>query len=104
MQGLKWFSIWASRHPNQWFTNPPPRDPRLLWTGFEYIGGDEMAVGSAAHSGRENFAVVAIRDGRAFINRFVDGHWIGFQPVIGLTPQMLLRTPILLPDLATHGG
>jgi hypothetical protein len=104
MQGLKWYSIWASKHPNQWITVPAPRDPRLLWSGFEYIGGDEMVVSGAAHSGNKNFAAVAIRDGRIYVNRNQDGRWTGFQSVIGQTPQMQLRLPIILPAIAAHGG
>jgi hypothetical protein len=38
MQGLKWHSIWASKHPNQLFAPPAPPDPRLHWSGFEYSG------------------------------------------------------------------
>ena len=69
MQGLRWYSAWASMHPNQLMPIPPPRDPRLLWTSFEYIGGDEMMVSGTAHSGRKNLAAIAIRGGRLFVNR-----------------------------------
>jgi hypothetical protein len=104
MQGLKWHSIWASKHPNQLFTPPAPPDPRLLWSAFEYIGGDEMIVGGAAHTGRNNFAAVAVRDGRFYINRSAGGHWTGFQPIIGQQPEQILRLPIFLPSIAAHGG
>ncbi len=103
MQGLKWHSNWASKHYNQWFPVPPPPDPRLYWSGFEYIGGDEMVVGGAAHTGRKNFAAVAIRDGQFYINRNSDGSWTGFQPVIGQQPDQILRLPIFLPAITAHG-
>jgi hypothetical protein len=85
-------------------TVPAPREPRVLWSSFEYIGGDEMIVGSAANSGRKNFAALAIRDGRLYINRNDDGRWTGFQPVIGQAPQTIMRLPIIPPALAAHGG
>jgi hypothetical protein len=103
MQGLKWHSIWASKHPNQWFAPPAPPDPRLIWSGFEYIGGDEMFVGGAAHTGRNNFAAVAVRDGKFYINRNTGGRWTGFQPIIGQNPDQILRSPIFLPAIAAHG-
>jgi hypothetical protein len=104
MQGLRWFSISAGKHPWQFVTLPPPRDPRLLWSSFEYIGGDEMIVGGVANAGSKNFAAIAIYDGRIFINRYQDGRWTGFQPVIGQTSQMQLRLPVILPALAADGG
>jgi hypothetical protein len=103
MQGLRWHSIWANKHPNQLFAPPAPPDPRLLWSPFEYIGGDEMVVGGAAHTGRNNFVAVSIRDGRFYINRNVDGRWTGFQPIIGQNPEQILRVPIFLPAVAAHG-
>jgi len=104
MQGLKWHSIWASKHPNQLFVPPAPPDPRLLWSAFEYIGGDEMLVGGAAQAGRNNFVAVAIRDGQFYINRNADGRWTGFQPIIGQYPEQILRSPIFLPAIAAHGA
>lgn len=104
MQGLRWHSNWASKHPNQIFPAPPPPDPRLLWSGFEYVGGDEMLVGSAAHAGRKNFLAVAVRDGQFYLNRNIEGRWTGFQPLIGQTPEQILRSPIIRPAVASHGG
>ncbi|HKQ75074.1 MAG TPA: hypothetical protein VJ810_15365 [Blastocatellia bacterium] len=104
MQGLKWHSIWASRHPIQLITIPAPPDPRLLWSGFEYIGGDEMVVGGAAHTGRNSFVAVAVRDGQFYINRNADGRWTGFQPLIGQDPGQILHLPIFLPAIAAHGA
>jgi hypothetical protein len=104
MQGLKWHSIWASKHPNQWFVPPAPPDPRLLWSAFEYIGGDEMIVGGAVHSGRNNFVAVAVRDGRFYINRNAGGQWTGFQPMIGQHPDQILRLPIFLPAITAHAA
>ena len=104
MQGLRWYSAWASRHPNQLVAIPGPRDPRLLWTTFDYIGGDEMVVSGTANAGRRNFAAIAIRGGRLFINRSQDGRWTGFQQVIGQTPEMIWPLPIFLPGVAAHGG
>ncbi len=104
MQGLRWHSIWASKHPNQWFVAPAPPDPRLLWSAFEYIGGDEMLVSGAAHVGRNIFIAVAIRDGQLYINRNSNGLWSGFQPIIGQYPEQILRLPIFLPAIAAHGA
>jgi len=104
MQGLRWYSISASRHSNQFFPIPAPPDPRLLWSSFEYIGGDEMLVGNTAHSGSKNFAALAIRDGRIYINRNLNGCWTGFQPVIGQTTGTLFRLPVFLPNLSARGG
>jgi hypothetical protein len=104
MQGLRWHSSWSSAAPLQPILFPPLRDPLLNWSGFEYIGGDEMVVGSAAHSGSKNLVAVAIRDGVIYVNRYQGGRWIGFQQVVGQTPQMPLRLPIFLPAIASHGG
>ncbi len=106
MQGLyAWYSIWANRHPNQFVTVPAPRDPRLLWTTFEFIGGgDGTLVSGAANAGRNHFAAVAIKGGRAYVNRIQDGRWTGFQPVIGHTPEMIWPSPIFLPGVASHGS
>jgi hypothetical protein len=104
MQGLRWRSIWASRHPNQLVAPPAPPDPILLWSGFEYIGGDEMVVGGAAHTGRNNFVAVAISGGKFFINRNEGGRWTGFQPIIGQQPDQILPLPIFLPAVASHGA
>jgi hypothetical protein len=102
MQGLRWHSIWASKHPSQWVALPAPPDPMLLWSAFEYIGGDEMVVGGAAHTGRNNFVAVAVRDGQFYINRNANRHWTGFQPIIGQNPEQILRLPIFLPAIAAH--
>ena len=105
MQGLKWYSTWASKHPFQLVTIPAPRDPRLLWSGYEFIGGEGIVVSATAHAGRKHFSAVAIgMGGRLFINRLHDERWTGFQPVIGQTPNMILRSPVLLPAVASHGG
>ncbi|HKG23880.1 MAG TPA: hypothetical protein VKC34_18400 [Blastocatellia bacterium] len=106
MQGqLAWFSNWASMAPLQPITFPPQRDLLVSWSGFEDTGAREMVVGSAANSGRSNYAAVAIDfDGRILINRNREGRWTGFQPVIGQSPEMILRSPLVLPALAAHGG
>ncbi len=104
MQGLQWRSIWASKHPNQLVTIPAPPDPRLLWSAFEYIGGDEMIVGGAAHSGRNNFIAIATRDGQFYINRNEEGRWTGFQIIIGQNPDRVLRSPVFLPAISAHGA
>ncbi len=104
MQGLSWHSIWASKHPNQWFVPPAPPDPRLLWSAFESIGGDEMIVSGAAHTGINNFVAIAVRDGQLYVNRNAGGRWTGFQPIIGQSPEQILRSPIFLPAIAAHGA
>jgi hypothetical protein len=105
MEALQWFSNWATANPVQPVTNPPQRDPALSWSGPQSMGGSEMVVGAAAHTGSTNYAVVAIGvDGRVFINRSQQGHWTGFQHVAGQTPEMILRSPVILPTLAAHGG
>jgi len=102
-QNLAWYSNWSSLQPLQ--PVPPPRDPWLAWSGFEYIGGSEMVVGGAVHTGRNNFAAVAIHfDGRIYMNRYSNGRWTGFRQIVGQTPGMILRTPVILPSLASHGG
>lgn len=102
MQGLKWHSKWATKHHNQLFPFPPPLDPRLQWSPYEYIGGDEMVVGGAANAGRNSFVAVAIRDGQFYINRNRDGTWRGFQPMIGQQPDQILRLPVIVPAIAGH--
>jgi hypothetical protein len=92
------------KHPNQLVAPPAPPDPRLLWSAFECIGGDEMIVGGAAHAGRNNFVAVGVFGGKLFINRNAGGHWTGFQPVIGQNPEQILRVPIFLPSIAAHGA
>jgi hypothetical protein len=104
MQGLRWHSIWASKHPNQLVVAPAPPDPRLRWSAFDYIGGDEMVVGGAAHTGRNNFIAVATFAGQLYINRNVGGRWTGFQPIIGQQSEQILRSPIFLPAIAAHGA
>jgi hypothetical protein len=106
MQGLRWYSTWASKHPSQWVTVPAPRDPRLLWTGFELIGGEGMVVSATAHSGSKEIAAVAIgmSGGRVFVNRIQDGRWTGFQPVVGQTTEMIWPSPVFLPAVVSHGG
>jgi hypothetical protein len=104
MAGLQWHSVWASKHPNQWTSVPGPPDPALLWSAPELIGHGEMVVGGAAHSGRNNFAALAISDGQLYINRNVGGHWTGFQPIIGQYPEFFVRSPIILPAIAAYGA
>ena len=88
MQGIQWFSNWASRDPVQPILNPPLRDPLLAWTGFQFIGGSEMVVGAAANCGKRNYAAVAIDfDGHIHIIRYQDGRWTGFQPLAGKPPR-----------------
>jgi hypothetical protein len=105
MAGLQWYSAWASKHPNQLFAPPAPPDPRLLWSASEHIGGG-MIVGGAAHAGRNSFVALAVSNGQLYINRNVNGHWTGFQPVIGEhpAPAWIFRSPIFLPAIAAHGG
>ncbi|MGH9754442.1 MAG: hypothetical protein ACREA2_16815 [Blastocatellia bacterium] len=104
-QGLQWYSAWATKHPNQLFAAPAPPDPRLLWSASEHIGGG-MIVGGAAHAGRNSFVALAVSDGQLYLNRNVNGHWTGFQPVIGEhpAPAWIFRSPIFLPAIAAHGG
>ena len=104
MQGLKWYSITSRSNPFQVITFPPRPDPAINWGGFEYIGGDEMIVSGAANTGRKNLAAVGIKEGHILVNRFVNGHWSGFQTVIGQPPEQLLLSPIILPAIAAHGG
>jgi hypothetical protein len=104
MHNFAWFSIWASRHPSQWVTIPAPRDPRLQWSNYEYIGGDWMVVGGTAQAGRKHFSAIAVRHGRVYVNRIDDGRWTGFQPIVGQTPEMLWPSPVFLPGVASHGN
>ncbi|GEM_PF-2323738 len=101
MQGLRWHSSWATPELIQ---PAPPRDPLIRWSAFEYIGGDEMIVGGAAQTGRKNFVAVAIRAGQFYINRNIDGRWTGFQPIIGQYPEQIIKLPVILPAIATHGS
>lgn len=104
-QNLSWYSSWSSLQTFQPIVIPPLRDPLLAWSSFEYMGGTEMIVSGAAHTGRNNFAIVTIHfDGRVYINRNTNGRWTGFQPIVGQTPSMILTSPVILPSLATHGG
>ena len=100
MQGLRWYSSWSSAMPFQPY--PTPRDPVIRWSGFEYIGGDEMILGGTAHSGRKNFVAVAVRNGEFYLNRNENWRWTGFQPIIGQKPGQILKLPIFLPAIASH--
>lgn len=104
-QSLSWYSSWSGLQTFQPIVFPPLRDPLLAWSNFTYMGGTEMVISNAAHTGRNNFAAIAIHlDGRVYINRYTDGRWTGFQPIIGQTSSMVLTLPVILPSLATHGG
>jgi hypothetical protein len=105
MQGLQWYSSWASAERLQPVTIPPRRDLLLRWSVFEYIGGSEMVVGGTAHSGIKNYAAVATHfDGRILVNRFENGRWTSFQPVVGQRPWMQLTSPVILPSIAAYAG
>lgn len=103
MRGLSWYSIWGNRNPVRFTPIPPPIDPSIQWSGFESIGGSEMLVGGAAHAGRNNFSALALREGRFFVNRYLNGTWTGFQPVVGQRPEQILRLPIIPPAISSHG-
>ncbi|MEZ5424756.1 MAG: hypothetical protein R2747_00705 [Pyrinomonadaceae bacterium] len=100
MQGLRWYSSWADKAIFQPY--PAPRDPVIKWGGLKYIGGDEMVVGGAAHSGRDNFSAIAVRDGEYYINRNENGRWTDFRPIVGQRPDQIHRLPIFLPAIASH--
>lgn len=103
MQGLSWYSISANKFTPIFVPIPPPIDPALQWTNFQSIGGSEMLVGGAANTGRGNFAAIAVKEGRFYINRNIGGTWTGFQPVIGGGVTQPLLTPIIPPAIAAHG-
>jgi hypothetical protein len=103
MGGLQWYSNWATASAFQVF--PPRRDPLIDWSGFQSIGGSEMVVGSAASSGRLNYAALAIHfSGRVYINRYENGRWTGFQSINGQTSDMLIPSPLIPPAITAHGG
>ncbi|MEP7074548.1 MAG: hypothetical protein ABI878_01955 [Acidobacteriota bacterium] len=104
MQGLRWYSKASRASTFHIITFPPQPDPAMTWSGFEYIGGEEMVVSGAANTGRKNFAAVGIREGRVLVNRFVDGHWTGFQQVIGQKDEQIILTPTILPAISAMGG
>ena len=101
MQGLRWHSSWAKAAPFQ--PVPPPMDPVINWSMFEYIGGDEMIVGGTADTGRSNFSAVAVKEGKLYINRNQNGRWTGFQPIIGQQSAQVFLSPVFLPSIASHG-
>ena len=103
MGGLQWYSNWATASAFQVF--PPRRDPLIDWSGFQSIGGSEMVVGSAASSGRLNYAALAIHfSGRVYINRYENGRWTGFQSINGQTSDMLIPSPLIPPAITAHGA
>jgi hypothetical protein len=101
MQGLRWYSGWS--YPAR-FQPINARDPLIEWGNPEDIGGEEMVVGGAAQTGRQNFAAVAIKEGRLYINRNTNGRWSGFQQMIGQSSDQLILQPVVLPAIAAHGS
>lgn len=100
MQGLRWYSTWASAIPFQPY--PPRRDPVIRWSSFKYIGGDEMVVSQTAHTGRKNFVAIGVKEGKFYLNRNENWQWKGFNQVIGQKPNQIVKIPIFLPDITSH--
>ncbi|REJ76153.1 MAG: hypothetical protein DWQ47_11085 [Acidobacteria bacterium] len=104
MRGLKWYSTETSAGP----VPPPgrgaPPAPSLLWPDFESIGGSETVVGGISHSGPMNVSAIATATGELYIVRKSNGVWTGFRPIAGQRADTIVRMPIFLPDITSHGG
>ena len=102
MRGLSWFS--SNTTPFRASGSRSRRStPLVLWKAFEPIGGSELVVSGTAHTGRDNFMLIGTKGGRLVLNRNVNDHWSGFRFVAGQDENEILRTPILLPSIASHG-
>ncbi len=100
MKGLRWYSSWSSL-----FNTPIQHpEPPIQWEDFKDIGGNEMVIGNATNSGRQNLTTIATATGEIYINRNKNGDWSGFQKVYGQSNENILRTPIFLPNIASLGN
>lgn len=102
-QGVSSYSISANKYTPPFTPIPPPIDPPIAWTAFQSIGGTDMPVGGAAHTGRGNFAAIAVKEGKFYINRNISGVWTGFQPIVGGGITQALLTPVVRPAIVAYG-
>jgi hypothetical protein len=84
----------------------PGADPRMRWSGFKPIGGAGLHLGRIVKSGDGLIAAAIDSASRLYVNRFTSGAWIGFAPVIGVTPSMLPPSSwrLFRPTISAYGG